>query len=138
MNRYITAEAEEDIKTYLAEWETGRYGKKLTWAIVAKAFTYSRQALSGNTNIKDAFDKAKKVLREADTQVDNFKDLEKENQHLKKELERLAKENHAYQQKYLRWQINAQLRGISVAALSKPINPSIKEELRKLSEEDQG
>ncbi|EGR0067915.1 hypothetical protein FR276_20880 [Vibrio parahaemolyticus] len=135
MNRYITAEAEEDIKAYLATWETGKFGKKLSWAIVAKAFGYSRQALSGNANIKDAFDKAKTALREANTQVDNFKELEKENQRLKNELDRLNKENYAYQQKYLRWQINAQQRGISVAMLNKPIDPSMKEESRRRSEE---
>lgn len=29
MNRYITADDEADILKYLAEWKTGRYGKKI-------------------------------------------------------------------------------------------------------------
>jgi len=117
MNRYITAEAEEEIINFLAEWETGRYGKKLTWSVLEKAFGYSRQALSGNS------------LKKNDNSSSDF--LKTENEELKKKLNKANELIHQYEQKYMRWQINAQLQGLSIMTLNKEIQPSMKEELRK-------
>jgi len=136
MNRYITAEGESDILQYLAEWKTGRYGKKLTWAILSKAFGYSRQALGGNAAIKAAYDDAKNTLKDAGSEIDALKDIAKENKRLTKELDKANKLIHQYEQKYIRWQINAQAKGISVEVLNRPVPPSIKEELRKRHRED--
>lgn len=135
MNRYITNDAEEDIVKFLAEWETGRYGKKLTWTILVKSFGYSRQALSGNKTIKEAYNNAKEVLKGACSEIDVLSDIAKENKQLKKALAEAQEIIHLYEQKYIRWQSNCASRGISVDVLNKPIAPSIKEELRKRDKE---
>lgn len=136
MNRYITADDESDILKYLEEWETGRYGKKLTWSILNKSFGFSRQALSGNANIKNAYIKAKDTLKEANTEIDVLSDISKENKQLKKQLLIANEKIHEYEQKYIRWQVNAMAKGISVEALNIKVDPSIKEELRKRTQED--
>ena len=136
MNRYITADDESDILKYLEEWETGRYGKKLTWSILNKSFGFSRQALSGNANIKNAYIKAKDTLKEANTEIDVLSDISKENKQLKKQLLIANEKIHEYEQKYIRWQVNAMAKGISVESLNKKVDPSIKEELRKRTQED--
>lgn len=135
MNRYITNEAEADILTFLKEWETGRYGKKLTWAILVKSCGYSRQALSGNKSIKEAYNKAKDVLKRACSETDLLEDIVKENKKLKKALADAQVIIHQYEQKYIRWQSNCAEKGVSVDHLNKPIVPSIKEELRKRDKE---
>jgi hypothetical protein len=134
MNRYITGEAEEDILKYLAEWKTGRYGKKLTWPILAKAFGFSRQALNGNVVIKACFNDVKQTLKGADSEIEILKDISKENEQLKKQVKELEILIDGYQQKYLRWQYNAEARGITVEQLNIPVPPTIKEELRKRQE----
>lgn len=131
MNRYITADAEADILKYLAEWKTGRYGKKLTWDILSKAFGYSRQALSGNAAIKVAYNNAKTTLRGSASEIEVLENIAKENKQLREELDQAKELILQYEQKYLRWQINAAAKGISVQALNTPIPPSIKESLRK-------
>jgi len=136
MSRYITADDETDILKYLKEWESGRYGKKLTWGVLNKAFGFSRQALSGNANVKDGYDDAKAKLKDATTEIDVLAEISKENRELKKELANANKLIHEYEQKYIRWQVNATAKGVSVEALNKVVDPSIKEELRKRTQED--
>lgn len=131
MSRYITNGDEADIVTFLEEWETGRYGKKLTWTILVKAFGFSRQALSANTTINKAFSDAKGVLKGACSEIDALEDIAKENKQLKKALADALQVIHKYEQKYIRWQSNSAEKGVSVDQLNKPIIPSIKEELRK-------
>lgn len=136
MSRYITAEAESDILKYLSEWKTGRFGKKLTWGILNKAFGYSRQALSGNAAIKAAYDEAKQALSGAANEIDALEDIAKDNKRLKKELIKAKELIHQYEQKYLRWQYHAQAKGLSINSLNQPVPPSIKEELRKRQTKD--
>ncbi len=135
-HRYITADDESDILKYLEEWKTGRYGKKLNWGILDKAFGFSRQALSGNKNIYDAYIETKEKLKEANTEIDALSDIAKENKELKTELSKANKKIHEYEQKYIRWQVNAMAKGVSVEALNKAVDPSIKEELRKRAQDN--
>lgn len=109
--------------------------KKLTWAILSKAFGFSRQALSGNAAIKVAYDDAKTTLRGAASEIDALESIAKENEQLKNELAKEKELIHQYEQKYLRWQFNAAAKGISVQALNTPIPPSIKESLRERDKE---
>ncbi len=134
MSRYITKEVTNDIIEHLGEWEKGIYGRKLTWDILAKGFGYTRQALSGNSEIKAAFDKAKAVLKGTDGELALLAELIEENTLLKKKLEEADALIHRYEQKYIRWQINAQAKGISVDTLNKPVDPNLKEEMRKMQE----
>lgn len=134
MSRYITQEHEDDMCVYLAEWQTGRYGKKLTWAILSKAFGYSRQALSGNKRIKTLYDETKAVLRDAVSQIDVLQEVTAEHGQLKKQVAELETQNDALMQKYLRWQFNAERLGISIEQLNAPIPPSFKQTQRKRQE----
>ncbi len=131
MNKYITTEYEDDICAYLAEWETGRYGKKLGWAILSKAFGYSRQALSANKRIKAAYDQAKQVLRDGVSKMDNFEKATAQYEQLMNQVAELEKQSHEFIQKYIRWQFNAERLGISIEQLNAPIPPSFKQEMRK-------
>ncbi len=136
MSRYITKDDESDILKYLNEWETGLYGKGLTWGIIAKSFGYSRQALSGNPIIKPAFDAVKKTLKNATTEIDTLTELREENKILKEELSKANTLIHEYEQKYIRWQVNAMAKGVSVQTLNSVVEPTIKEELRKRAQEE--
>ncbi|WP_042152562.1 hypothetical protein [Pseudoalteromonas sp. '520P1 No. 423'] len=136
MNRYITVEIESDILKYLGEWKTGKYGKKLTWGIISKSFGYSRQALSGNKVIKEAYNDVITTLKDTTSEIDILADIAKENKKLKKEITDANALIHEYEQKYIRWQENAMAKGISVEALNKPIDPTIKEQLRKRTQEN--
>lgn len=131
MGKFITAENEEDICFYLAEWKTGRYGKKLTWEILSKGFGYSRQALSGNKRIKAAYDQAKSALKTATTEIDVLKDIQTEHEKLKKRVAELTTQNHELMQRYIRWQSNAERLGISVLQLDTPLPPSHKQAMRE-------
>ncbi|MEJ1407324.1 MAG: hypothetical protein RPU62_10160 [Candidatus Sedimenticola sp. (ex Thyasira tokunagai)] len=131
MNRYITAEAQTDIIQYLVEWQTGKYGRKLTWSHVSKAFGYSRQALSGNAEIKGAYDDAKEKLRNARSEVDELSSIASENKKLKARVNELERLNSEYEQKYVRWQINSMELGVTEDQLNKPVAKSLKEHLRK-------
>lgn len=130
-SRYITAEAQEDILRYLADWKTGRYGKKLTWAILVKAFGYSRQALSGNAEIKAVYDDAKNTLRDATTEIDALSNIAKDNRKMAKELADARNLIEGYEQKFLRWLYNAREHGLTAEMLNNPMPPSIKAELRR-------
>lgn len=134
MSRYITTTDQDIICKYLAEWETGIYGKKLTWAILSKAFCFSRQALTGNKNIKAAYDKAKKKLKDAVTQIDVIDDITEEHGKLRKRVQVLEARNNELIQKYLRWQYNTLSLGISIEQLNTAIPPSFKQEMRKRQE----
>ncbi len=131
MNRYITAEVEDDILELLKEWESGRFGHKLTWNTINKSFGYSRQALSGNHRIKLAFDEAKLKLKQKDNTAISFKEMEQEIKRLNQELSDAHRLLDQYKQRYIRWQTNAQLKGISVEQLNKPIPLSMKEDMRR-------
>lgn len=129
----ITEDVQEDILKYLAEWKTGRYGRKLTWEILSKAFGFSRQALNGNLAIKAAYNDAKAALKDAVTEIDTLDEVLKELDVLRKQVVKLTKLNNEYEQRYLRWQFNAEKEGISVTALNAPISPSLKQMLREKS-----
>ncbi|QJT16796.1 hypothetical protein E5E96_05545 [Aeromonas sp. 1805] len=137
MNRYITTEVEDDILIFLREWEAGQFGKKLTWDKISAAFGYSRQALNGNKNIKSAFDRAKLKLKDADNTAATFEDMKKEIQRLNKELYDANHIIELYKQRYIRWQVNAQSRGVSVEQLNKPIQISLKEDMRRKMQDKQ-
>lgn len=47
----------------LERWRDGQLGSKLTWAILASTYGYSRQALQAHTRIKAAYNSAKSALR---------------------------------------------------------------------------
>lgn len=137
MNRYITTEVEDDILRFLKEWEIGQFGKKLTWNKISTAFGYSRQALNGNKNIKSAFDRAKLKLKDADNTATTFEDMKKEIQRLNKELYEANNIIELYKQRYIRWQINAQSKGVSVEQLNKPIPITLKEDMRRKMQDKQ-
>ncbi|MBZ4679890.1 MAG: protein kinase [Shewanella sp.] len=134
--RSITPDIESDILKYMEEWKTGCYGDKFTWAKLANATGFSRQALQANHRIKAGYDDVKQLLKGSGTEINALADLEKEVAALRSENSKLKKQNEAYRQKYVRWQENAAERGISVDVLNKPLLPSFKETMRHKDAED--
>jgi hypothetical protein len=103
------------------------WASKLTWDHLISAIDfrinqhYTRQALSNQTKIKQAYDKAKQRLQSNKqsnkmqvNQLDKLKQVELENYKLKDQ-------NHELLAQCARWTYNAYLLGISIDELDRPI-----------------
>lgn len=132
-NRYITKYAEAEIVAHIYEWADGYYGKKLTWEFLENKYSYSRQALSKNAAIKEAYEKAKLTLRggvNPQTAVENLKgQLEK----ARKRIETLERIVENYEEKWILWRHNAAMGGLSEDDLNRPMERGFKtsQRLRK-------
>jgi hypothetical protein len=58
----IDQETENSIVLELNKWRDGHYGPKLRWENIEEKFDFTRQAMGANTEIKNAWKKAKKEL----------------------------------------------------------------------------
>ena len=57
--------SDSDINTIVADldrWALGELGSKLTWAVLEERFGFSRQSLQAKSEIKAAYDNAKRAL----------------------------------------------------------------------------
>ncbi|HBB9679218.1 TPA: protein kinase, partial [Escherichia coli] len=57
--------SDSDINTIVADldrWAMGELGSKLTWAVLEERFGFSRQSLQAKSEIKAAYDNAKRAL----------------------------------------------------------------------------
>ena len=57
--------SDSDINTIVADldrWAMGELGSKLTWAVLVERFGFSRQSLQAKSEIKAAYDNAKRAL----------------------------------------------------------------------------
>jgi len=89
--------AESDIKSIIADldrWTLGQLGSKLTWAILEERFGFSRQSLQAKSEIKAAYDHAKKTLTGG--LVKTKEQATKENDELICEINRLKQELEEY------------------------------------------
>lgn len=96
--------SESDINTIVADldrWALGELGSKLTWAILEECFGFSRQSLQAKSEIKAAYDNAKRALSGGliKTKEQSTKDAEK----LQVEVDRLKTELEAYKRKEEQW-----------------------------------
>lgn len=96
--------AASDIKAIIVDldrWAQGQLGSKLTWELLEDRFGFSRQSLQAKSEIKAAYDHAKRSL--ASGMVISKEDTTKENIELRCELERLKLELEAFKRKEVLW-----------------------------------
>ncbi|MBJ8742352.1 protein kinase [Citrobacter sp. FDAARGOS_156] len=85
----------------LERWAMGEVGSKLTWAMLEKRFNFSRQSLQAKSEIKAAYDIAKRALSKG--LVKTRGQAAKEAKELQVEIDRLKTELEAYKLKEERW-----------------------------------
>ena len=132
-SRYITEYAEVEIVAEIHDWAKGYYGKKLTWEFLENKYSYSRQAMSKNKAIKDAYEAAKQDLKDGvspKTEVDN---LREQLARARKRIEELERVEEAYKAKWIIWRYNAAMSGLSEDDLNRPMERGLKtsQRLRK-------
>ncbi|HGT3825983.1 TPA: protein kinase [Escherichia coli] len=97
--------SDSDINTIVADldrWAMGELGSKLTWAVLEERFGFSRQSLQAKSEIKAAYDNAKRAL--SGGLVKTKEQATKEAEQLQVELARLRTELEAYKQREELWQ----------------------------------
>ncbi|MCT8343161.1 protein kinase [Photorhabdus kleinii] len=96
--------SDSDINSIIADlerWALGEFGSKLTWAVLEERFGFSRQSLQAKSEIKAAYDNAKRLL--SGGLVKTKDQATKEAKELQVEVERLKTELEAYKLKEERW-----------------------------------
>jgi hypothetical protein len=114
----------------------GAYGK-LTWdrlidRLAQSGRTWTRQALCVKTEIAEAFQRSKQLLRGSGVEkpgpeppVDPAVDLlQRKLENLRAENERLERLLRGYDERFIRYQYNAQRHGLSTSELAMPLPPS--------------
>ena len=104
MKKRFSRMSESDINAIVREldrWALGNLGSKLTWAMLEQRFGFSRQSLQAKSEIKAAYDNAKKAL--SGELVITKEQAAKEVDKLQIEVARLKAELEAYKEKEERW-----------------------------------
>lgn len=119
--------SDSDINTIVADldrWALGELGSKLTWAVLEERFGFSRQSLQAKSEIKAAYDTAKRAL--SGGLVKTKEQATKEAEKLKVELARHRTELEAYKQREELWQrrwqqiaFHVRQKGIQMASVDK-------------------
>lgn len=143
--------SDSDIHTIVADlnrWTLGEFGSKLTWAVLDERFGLSRQSLQTKSEIKAAYDNAKRAL--SGELVKTKEQATKEAEGLQVEVDRLKAELDAYKRKeelwFRRWQqlaFHVRQKGIQMASVDKapaegvelPSNTEIAQILRPFDKE---
>lgn len=125
--------SDTDIKgviTELDHWALGYFGSKLTWAILEEKFRFSRQSLQAKSDIKAAYDNAKKAL--TGDLVKSKELTSKQNEELICEIERLKSEVEGFKRKEIKWKrrwqciaFNIRQKGMQMAAIDKALAAEI-------------
>ncbi|MOA20713.1 hypothetical protein D3C78_1411710 [compost metagenome] len=129
MNSKFKRMSESEVKLIIAEldrWSNGLLGSKLTWAMLERSSGFSRQALQARSDIKSAYDHAKRSL--SGGLVASKREVEKTNEELLRDLQRSALELEEFKRKEelwrLRWQriaFHVRQSGLQVADIDKEI-----------------
>ncbi|RCW27989.1 protein kinase [Pseudidiomarina tainanensis] len=119
--------SDSDINTIVADldrWALGELGSKLTWAVLEERFGFSRQSLQAKSEIKAAYDTAKRAL--SGGLVKTKEQATKEVEELQVEVERLQAELDGYKRKeelwLRRWQqiaFHVRQKGIQMASVDR-------------------
>ena len=119
--------SDSDINTIVADldrWAMGELGSKLTWSVLEERFGFSRQSLQAKSEIKAAYDNAKRAL--SGGLVKTKEQATKEAEQLQVELARLRTELEAYKQREELWQrrwqqiaFHVRQKGIQMASVDK-------------------
>ena len=119
--------SDSDINTIIADldrWALGELGSKLTWAVLEERFGFSRQSLQAKSEIKAAYDNAKRAL--SGGLVKTKEQATKEAEGLQVEVAPLKAELNAYKRKEERWlcrwqqiAFHVRQKGIQMASVDK-------------------
>ena len=123
----ITEENLEDIIMLINTWEG-----KLTWDLLCSEVSQllniksiARQSLANYSDIQKAFSTRKQRIKEnskANPQPNVTIDyLQKQVNNLKAQVQRLEEINEQYKQKFIVWQYNAYMHGMTEDKLNKPL-----------------
>ena len=123
----ITEENLEDIIMLINTWEG-----KLTWDLLCSEVSQllniksiERQSLANYSDIQKAFSTRKQRIKEnskANPQPNVTIDyLQKQVNNLKAQVQRLEEINEQYKQKFIVWQYNAYMHGVTEDKLNKPL-----------------
>lgn len=123
----ITEENLEDIVMLINTWEG-----KLTWDLLCSEVSQllniksiERQSLANYSDIQKAFSTRKQRIKEnskANPQPNVTIDyLQKQVNNLKAQVQRLEEINEQYKQKFIVWQYNAYMHGMTEDKLNKPL-----------------
>ena len=96
--------SESDVKAIIADldrWAGGELGSKLTWGILEERFGFTRQSLQAKSEIKAAYDYAKKSL--SGGLVKSREQANQDLEQLQHEVERLKLELAEYKRKEALW-----------------------------------
>lgn len=126
--------SESDIKAIVVDldrWAMGALGSKLTWAVLEERFGFSRQSLQAKSEIKAAYDIAKKAL--SGGLVKTKEQATEEVKELRVEIDRLRAELQAHrlkEEKWLRrWQqiaFHIRQKGIQMSSVDKTVPDGVK------------
>lgn len=90
----------------LDRWAAGQLGSKLTWAVLEDRFGFSRQSLQAKSEIKAAYDLAKKAL--AGGLVISRQKSARDHEQLEREINRLKLEVIEFRRREILWKLRWQ------------------------------
>jgi len=113
----------------LDRWASGQLGSKLTWALLEERFVFSRQSLQAKSEIKAAYDLAKKAL--AGGLVKSRQKFAKDSEEQQREIDRLKLEvlefkrrETLWKQRWQRIAYHIRAKGIQMNDIDKPTGSS--------------
>ncbi len=134
MNKRFRRMSDNDIKAIIVDldrWAMGALGSKLTWTVLEERFSFSRQSLQAKSEIKAAYDIAKRAL--SGGLVKTKEQATEEVKELRVEIDRLKSELQAYrlkEEKWLRrWQqiaFHIRQKGIQMSSVDKKVPDGVK------------
>ncbi len=104
MTKRFRKMTKSDVSTIVSDldrWAAGQFGSKLTWEALGERFGFSRQSLQAKSEIKAAYDYAKKSLGRG--AIKSQQEATQENQELAGEVERLKLEVAEYKRRECLW-----------------------------------
>lgn len=130
MVRRFRRMASSDIKAIVCDldkWANGQLGSKLTWAILEDRFCFSRQALQARSDIKAAYDNAKRslsggLIRTKENALKDNKALLMSLERAQQELLEFKRKEKLWMQRWQRIAFHIRHRGLQVCSVDKPIS----------------
>ncbi|MBA6414546.1 MULTISPECIES: hypothetical protein [Alteromonadales] len=129
----LNSELEKEICSQIVLLASRSKNGKVTWAKLAEMSGFTRQALSANQVISNAYSEINGTQKEVVTAEKRIENLEAQLIKRKGECERLKSILKEYDKKYARWLYNATNANLSIDELNARIPESIKTAGRKKS-----
>lgn len=110
------------IERWLQAWATGQYGRQLTWDKLAIYSGFSRQSLSANRAISQAYRNAKMAIKRGFQRQDREPHVQRHDEQiaqLRRRIEELEQQGVAWASLWERWRYNALQQGWDVSLLDR-------------------